>query len=183
MENWRSDTVNTLNDEYDHKRDDYKEFADLCLVFLGDKDQINFRKPGAVHKARWMAKLLYAIKICLLEDPILELAPGTIATRQQFPKVQKFVIFATLIYSSWWFKCECAVDAPWNDLQLYHKMLEYEGIDPAVARSAIRAFDRHLWYLTVEMVPLSLFSSAVLKEDKQALADRLLVVRPKEGLK
>ena len=62
-------------------------------------------------------------------------------------------------------------------------MLEYEGIDPAVARSAMWAFDRHLWYLTAEMVPLSLFSSAVPEEDKQALTDRLLVVRPKEGLK
>ena len=48
-------------------------------------------------------------------------------------------------------------------------MLEYEGIDPMVARSAVRAFDRQLWYLTAEMVPLSLFSSAVPKEDKQAL--------------
>ena len=93
------------------------------------------------------------------------------------------LLYLLPLYSSWWFKCECVVDAPWNDLQLYHKMLEYEGIDPAVARSAIRAFDRHLWYLTAEMVPLSLFSSAVPKEDKQALADRLLVVRPKEGLK
>ena len=87
MENWRSDTVNTLNDKYDLKRDEYKEFED---------------------------------------------------------------------------------------------------IDPAVARSAIRAFDRHLWYslkrwchsqssvphhLTAEMMPLSIFSSAEPKEDKQALAD------------
>ena len=96
MEAWRSSVLETLSAMNVLKRDDYKEFAELCLVFLGGKDKINFRKPGALHKACWMAKLLYAIKICLLQDPILHLAPGTITTRQQLPKVQSFMIFATI---------------------------------------------------------------------------------------
>ena len=41
-----------------------------------------------------------------------------------------------------------------------------------VTRSALRAFDRHLWYLTQ--------GGAVPKEVKQAIADRLLVVRPEK---
>ena len=50
------------------RRDDYKEFADLCLLFLDgevEEDKVTFKRPGALHKARWMAKLVYSIKICL----------------------------------------------------------------------------------------------------------------------
>ena len=41
-----------------------REFVELCLVFLRAEDTVTFRKPGALHKARWMVKLLYSLKIC-----------------------------------------------------------------------------------------------------------------------
>ena len=37
-------------------------------------------------------KLLYSIKICLLEAQISQLPAGTITTAQQVPKVREFVI-------------------------------------------------------------------------------------------
>ncbi|KAL4084393.1 hypothetical protein QTP88_028216 [Uroleucon formosanum] len=39
-------------------RDDYKEFLQLIVIFLGGKlkGNVNFRQPGAYHLARWMAK-------------------------------------------------------------------------------------------------------------------------------
>jgi len=86
-------------------RDDYREFAELCTLFLDgvEKDNIvTFKRPGALHKARWMAKLLYSVKICLLEKYIDQLSRGTITTPQQVAKVREFVNFATLLYSEWW---------------------------------------------------------------------------------
>ena len=51
-------------------RDDYKELVQLTLLYLGDAETkatfTAFSRPGALHKARWMAKLLYAIKMDLL---------------------------------------------------------------------------------------------------------------------
>lgn len=47
-------------------RDDYRELLELTLIFLGFdffKGNVNFRKPGARHHARWMSKALYALKI------------------------------------------------------------------------------------------------------------------------
>ena len=46
-------------------RDDYQEFLELSLLFLGHTPVrgIRFRGPGALHQARWLAKVLYAIKI------------------------------------------------------------------------------------------------------------------------
>ena len=44
-------------------RDDYKEFLELALLFLGvvPPRGVRFLAPGAYHHARWMSKALYAI--------------------------------------------------------------------------------------------------------------------------
>ena len=112
------------------RRDNYKEFAELCTLFLdGDENDsiVTFKRPGALHKARWMAKLVYSIKICLLNKYISQLSGGPITNPQQVVKVREFVNFATLLYSEWWMACSSAVDAPWHDLQLVHNLLKYKS--------------------------------------------------------
>ena len=97
------DVLKLAHSELDIRRDDYLEFVELCTVFLdGEKPghALTFKRPGALHKARWMAKLLYSIKICLFEEQIRALPVGTITTKGQTQKVRDFVNFATLIYSS-----------------------------------------------------------------------------------
>jgi hypothetical protein len=44
-------------------RDDYREFLELSVVFLRGVSSrgIWFRIPGAMHRARWMAKVIYTI--------------------------------------------------------------------------------------------------------------------------
>lgn len=51
-------------------RDDYKELLQLSLIFLGDENAKDFkiRRPGALHRARWMAKLIYSLKIFLFRS-------------------------------------------------------------------------------------------------------------------
>jgi len=54
-------------------REDYLELLRLCLIFLGggfDVMDIQFRAPGAMHHARWMAKVIYALKIVLFQDQL-----------------------------------------------------------------------------------------------------------------
>jgi hypothetical protein len=125
-----------------------------------------------------MAKLIYSIKICLLQQHINSLPRGSVTTAHQVQKVHDFVVFITHVYSTWWMTCSSAVDAPWNDLQLFRKLLQYEAVNANIAKSAIRANQRHLWYLTAEMVPLALFSCFTPNEEKRLLADRLLAIQP-----
>ena len=98
-----------------YKRGDYREFVQLCLVYLGvasaAQTPVTFKWPGALHKARWMAKLLYTLKLALMEQHIALLPQGTITTRQQVPKIQEFANFITHIYATWWLTCDIAVDA------------------------------------------------------------------------
>jgi len=51
-------------------REDYRELLELSLIFLGEIPQrgVRFRAPGAFHHARWMAKLLYVLKLNLFKD-------------------------------------------------------------------------------------------------------------------
>ena len=62
------------------KRDDYKEFVELCLLFLAGvkENPKQLRRPGAVHKAQWLAKNIYLIKLTLLEDEISKLPMGSV---------------------------------------------------------------------------------------------------------
>ena len=81
-------------------------------------------------------------------------------------------------YSTWWFTCTQICSAPWNDLQLYQNLLRYKEVNKLVATSALKALDRHLWYLTGETVFVSLFSEHVPDQDKSEMTRKLLEIRP-----
>ena len=103
-----------------HQHNDYLEFAEHCVILLDAEWQsLRFTRPGAVHKARWMAKLLYAIKICLSEKQIQHLPPGTITTCQHVAKIRQFVVFITYLQHMV-DAVHVSVDAPWHDLCLVH---------------------------------------------------------------
>ncbi|CAH1731952.1 unnamed protein product [Aphis gossypii] len=59
---------NNLNNA--QPRNDYKELLELALIFLGEKPKTLtfFHVPGAIHRARWMAKAIYCIKIYLFRN-------------------------------------------------------------------------------------------------------------------
>lgn len=50
-------------------RDDYFELLNLCLIFIGKVpcENVKFYKPGAVSRARWMARAIYCLKIFLFQ--------------------------------------------------------------------------------------------------------------------
>lgn len=73
-------------------------------------------------------------------------------------------------------------DGPWNDLKFYQSMLAYAAVNPEISHSAINAFKRHLWYITTEMVPLALWSNKVPADERHALVERLLAVKPDNAL-
>ena len=63
-------------------RVDYKELVKLRLLYLGDpaakRNFASFNRPGAMHKARWMSKILYAIKLDLLGSKLSNNLKGNI---------------------------------------------------------------------------------------------------------
>jgi hypothetical protein len=101
-------------------RDDYKELLQLSLAVLGVQP-CNFYYPGAVHRARWMAKILYALKMFLFQHQF-PMAPD------QLERLQDICLFFCVVYAEAWTKCSISADAPINDLELVKTLHEFEKL-------------------------------------------------------
>lgn len=137
-------------------RDDYRELIELCIVFLGGDSEktIKIRPPGAMHHARWMAKAIYSLKICLLQSQL----KMTIKDKQA---IQEVCLFVATSYVKPWLECNIAVKAPNQDLCYLKILKDYEKVDTTISKAAISKFIHHLWYLNEETVILSLFDNEV----------------------
>ena len=74
----------SLNMPFVRLRGDNKELVELSLLYLGDTSVPfkSFKKHGALHKARWMSKILYSIKIVLLSPHITKAVTVTVCNKQ-----------------------------------------------------------------------------------------------------
>lgn len=59
------DFINSQLEIMNKERADYREMLYLALLFLGEPIQVAIRKPGAISRARWMARIIYGLKIYL----------------------------------------------------------------------------------------------------------------------
>ena len=153
--------------EEDIARGDYKELVKLASIYL-DTDKDSFKgliKPGALHNARWMAKILFCIKIVLLHRQIKKLPKGKLLVVTQLNKIRKFVQFVVYCYIPWWLTAPVSSAAPGYDVNL---IKQTEALVAAAARNALSG---QIWYLTQELVPLSLFSSTT--SNWQQLVDEM----------
>lgn len=74
-----------------HVRDDYQELLQLAILCLDPTKRFTFKRPGAVHHARWMAKAIYGLKIFLFRD---QFAYDGVT----IDMLQRFVLFVIRIY-------------------------------------------------------------------------------------
>ena len=165
--------IKSLLESEKQPRDDYRECLELVLLVLGCPlpKKSSFKKPGAYHKARWMAPLIYGLKMFLFRFQISK-------NKKYHEKLERFAIFASLFYAELWFRAPIAADAPFMDLKLYKNMLKYKKIDLEVANAVLNKFLGHTWYLNQEIVPFSLFSKNVSDREKAEIAKKLTKVIP-----
>ena len=159
-------------------RGDYRELVELSLMIItngSEPENFVMKHPGALHRARWMAKLLYSIKIVLLSNNITKkFSKAEVATKTQINKLERFCVFAVSVYVPWWLVCPVATNAPINDLILANNLDKYKSHDPVIANKGLKALSRHTWYLHEELVPLVLFSPMIEEEEKESMRHRLL---------
>nr|CAR82250.1 hypothetical protein [Cotesia congregata] len=137
-------------------RDDYKEFLELCQIFLGtiDTKKVYFHKPGAFHHARWMSKAIYSLKICIFRD-ILDIDDET---KKNLLDICLFIVF---IYVPFWFEAPLAALAPNQDLRFLKAVYQYKTIDKQISEAVLNKFKNHLWYLNGETAALSFFDENI----------------------
>lgn len=76
-------------------------------------------KPGAYHRARWMAKLIYALKIFLFRGQFK-------LTKAVEKNLARFVLFIATLYVPAWYEAPLAARAPALDLAFYRSLVSYE---------------------------------------------------------
>ncbi|KAG0719104.1 hypothetical protein GWK47_007383 [Chionoecetes opilio] len=102
-------------------RDDYRELLELSVIVLGGMPArgIRFRRPGAHHHARWMAKLIYAVKIYLFRGQAN-------LTARESAGILRYVKFIVSVYVPAWYAAPSSTSAPANDLALLKDLVGYE---------------------------------------------------------
>lgn len=171
----RADILEFANDQLKNSqpRDDYLEFVELSIIFIGGVPArgIHFRVPGAMHRARWMAKIIYAIKMWLFRDQLHMAA----AERRG---IRDLAVFAVLIHLRAWMTAPLAVEAPLNDFMLMGQLLRYHNAGVSTATS--KKLGLHLWYLSEELIGLALFDSRISIESKKLMLAAMQEVAPDE---
>lgn len=162
-----------LEKEYKKKtlRDDYVEFLELALMFLGGKPkkksfQVKFHPPGATHHARWMAKAIYSLKIFLF--------------RKQFKLSKKLLtglkivnVFLIRYYIKIWFQSSDPCAAARNDLQFIQDMIRFVRSDETMGKLILKKFSKHTWYLSEEVMGLAFFDDKISYDVKAKMVEKL----------
>ena len=181
---WISDRANEIEQfvlhhmEKAETRDDYLELLNLTLAYLGKKPKMAFRRPGAYHRARWMAKGLYCLKIYLFRRQLKKAANFAI-TKHQEEAIKRLCAFLVSVYVRHWFGAPHAVDAPINDLLLLKEIEAYgQLVDADVAGKAMEKVKGQLWYLSEDLVGLALFSKKVSPDEKKQMLENIASVPP-----
>lgn len=148
---------------------------ELVLIFLGEipPKGINFKKPGAASSARWMAKILYSFKLYMFRDQLRGTACAL--SKAQIKGLKDFCIFVVAVYVRYWFLTPHAASAPRADLEMVVTLDNYSKIHPTISKVALKKMLGHLWYLSEELVPLSLFDAKVSVQTKREIISSMLV--------
>ena len=154
-----------------YPRDDYRELLELAIIVLGGvpKRGVRISRPGALHRARWMAKAIYSMKIYLFRAQFR-------LTASEKKGLQRIVTFVASTYVTAWFKAPLPASAPAQDLDFLKSLLKYQ--DESVSKATATVFGRHLWYLSERLVALAFFDEEVTIATKREMA---ISLREEEG--
>ena len=72
-----------------------------------------------------------------------------------------------------WFSSPSLVGAAENDLNLFRRLQKCSRISKNIFSGASAVLQRHTWYLTEEMIPVSLFNKNLPIEERNSLAAKV----------
>ena len=167
-------------------RNDYRELAEAAVIMLGGQlpgGKVHvWLKPGACHKARFMAFAILSLKLLafchqqVVKDACFSVksAKTLLYDETQVELLKRFCHYAVRYYVPMFLTASQGADAPVNDLQLYKNLHLFKATDEDLADKALAILSRHLWYLTPTLVMFSLFSDKLNEDEKSRMAAKLL---------
>ena len=116
------------------------------VIFVGgiSSPGIRFKKPGACHRTWWMAKIIYAMKICMFKQQFT-------LTKSEEKGLRYICCFAVEVYIRSWYTAPVPRYAPRLDLQQLKTLVRYKESEEKIETIALKKFSNHLWYLSKEL--------------------------------
>ena len=109
------------------------------------------------------------LKLFLLSDQF----PQSQLSWQKKEKVETMAIFIIFPYLQSWFTSPSLLGAAQNDLDLFKRLQKFSKIDKKISSAASSVLSRHPWYLTEELIPVSLFNISLPVEERTLLAKKI----------
>ena len=97
-------------------------------------------------------------------------------TNDQKKEVEAVSEFVGIFWAAWFLRCPLAAEAPLEDLRAIRSIRIYREFRRESADACLLSIERHLWYLTSELVVLSLASEEVPVSELEQLASTLVSV-------
>ena len=88
-------------------------------------------------------------------------------------KVQKMALFVVFVYLRAWFTALALVSAASNDLNLFQSLQKFKSVDKKISTITTAVLNRHTWYLTEELIPLSFFNEELPLDERTLLATKI----------
>ena len=149
-------------------REDYRQFLDLVIIFLGGTPPrgISFRGPGAFHHARWMAKAICSLKIDLFRDMFT-------LTNEEKIGIRDICIFLAKLYLKVSIQAPMTAKAPRLEFEFLKNVYAYRQGDEKISHIAINKLCNHLWYLAPETAVLAFFDKVIGCDTKKRMVEAL----------
>lgn len=135
------------------------------------------KKPGAFHHARFMGKTIYLSKIYILSLIFNRLTP------RENAGLERMVIFILALYGKYFLTSSLTASSPRLDIEFIKQLKMFKNIDSDISECVLKSVKRHLWYLTPELVTLSLFDKDMSDDEKKLLARELSKISVPECFK
>ena len=115
-------------------------------------------------------RTVFVLKITILADVLPEgfICPG------EMDGIRRMAQYICLFHVPHYPKARLSAAAPRLDLELYQHMCQYALIDPEVSEQVKNSIFRQQWYLTEELVVLSLSDTKLSNDIRASIANTLL---------
>ena len=168
-------------------REDYRELLELVVIYFGGvvKRVRNksvqivtdvIRKPGALHRARFMASCLYILKLFIFHDQLR----ATDITPEESQDIEILAEYIALLHAQYFLQSPLASAAPrldrnfWISLNEYQQCFSVNEVAYDVIEGVKKSVLLHLWYLTEQLVVLGLFDDDLPDDERKAVATKLM---------
>ncbi|XP_065679805.1 uncharacterized protein LOC136094125 [Hydra vulgaris] len=149
-------------------RNDYRKLCELFVFYLGEVPGLCFHQPGACHEARFMADALYILTLRITNKITM------IMSKVEKKMIETAAFFTSVCYAPWFLKLYLVASSPSNDLAAFKNAFCIKEKYPNLGSALVASMQRHTWYLTEQLVLLSVADDDVEQEVKKEMLDRLV---------